>query len=57
MLLRQGIARQDDELGSYRFYTTGDADRFKTVGARFLQMPLTRVRHLSLQSLGELVAT
>jgi glutamate racemase len=57
ILLRQDIVRRGDELGSYRFYTTGDTETFRTVGARFLQMPLTRVRHLSLQTLGELVAT
>jgi glutamate racemase len=57
MLLRQEITREGDELGSYRFYTTGDTDTFRNVGARFLQMPLTRVRKLSLETLGELVAT
>jgi glutamate racemase len=54
MLLRQGLERPGDEMGSYRFYTTGDVERFRDTGARFLQMPLTRVRALSLEHLGEL---
>jgi glutamate racemase len=58
ILQRQGLARPtDDRVGSYRFYATGDVDAFRTVGARFLQMPLTRVRKLSLDTLGALVET
>jgi glutamate racemase len=56
MLLRQGLERPGDVMGSYRFYTTGDAERFRDTGARFLQMPLTRVRALPLERLAELVA-
>jgi glutamate racemase len=56
MLLRQGLERAGEEMGSYRFYTTGDVERFRDTGARFLQMPLTRVRALPLERLGELVA-
>ena len=55
MLLRQGIERPGEVMGSYRFYTTGDAERFRDTGARFLQMPLTRVRALPLARLEELV--
>jgi glutamate racemase len=55
-LERQGIARTEDRVGSYRFYTTGDVEAFRTVGARFLQMPLTRVRPLPLDTLNGLVA-
>jgi glutamate racemase len=54
MLLRQGLERPGNEMGSYRFYTTGDVERFRDIGARFLQMPLTRVRALSLEHLGGL---
>ena len=43
-------------MGSYRFYTTGDVEAFRMVGARFLQMPLTRVRSLPLDTLNGLVA-
>ncbi len=34
--------------GSYRFATTGDPDSFKTLGTRFLQMPLGEVAHVDL---------
>ncbi len=56
VLVRQGLERPGEEMGAYRFYTTGDVDRFRETGARFLQMPLTRVRALGLERLGELVA-
>ena len=49
MLARQGLERPGDAMGSYRFYTTGDVERFRDTGARFLQMPLTRVRALPLE--------
>ncbi len=56
MLLRQGLERPGDVMGSYRFYTTGDAERFRATGGRFLQMPLTRVRALPPERLADLVA-
>ena len=56
ILRRQGIARDEDRVGSYRFYATGDVEAFREVGARFLQMPLTRVRKLPLDTLAGLVA-
>jgi glutamate racemase len=56
MLLRQGLEHPGEAIGSYRFYTTGDVERFRATGARFLQMPLTRVRALPLERLGELIA-
>ena len=56
MLLRQGLERPGDVMGSYRFYTTGAVARLRETGARFLQMPLTRVRALPLERLGELVS-
>ena len=56
VLARQGIERPGDSTGSYRFYATGDVERFRATGARFLQMPLTRVRALPLEKLDELVA-
>ena len=34
--------------GDYRFLCTGDVDAFKTLGTRFLQMPLGDVRHVEL---------
>jgi len=56
MLVRQKLERPADVMGSYRFYTTGDVEKFRETGARFLQMPLTRVRALPLARLAELVA-
>ena len=51
ILDRQGIARHDDREGVYRFSCTGDVESFRTVGARFLQMPLDEVSHVSLDEL------
>lgn len=34
--------------GDYRFHTTGDVDAFRTLGTRFLQMPLGEVEHVVL---------
>jgi glutamate racemase len=51
ILHRQGIARDEDREGVYRFSCTGDVESFRTVGARFLQMPLDEVSHVSLDEL------
>jgi len=51
VLARQGIARTADREGEYEFFCTGDAEAFRTVGARFLQMPLERVRHVEARDL------
>jgi glutamate racemase len=51
MLERQGIARRDDREGQYSFYCTGDVGQFRTIGARFLQMPLGEVRQVPLAEL------
>jgi glutamate racemase len=51
MLARQGVARDEDREGDYCFYCTGDIEDFRTVGARFLQMPLETVRQVSLDEL------
>jgi glutamate racemase len=51
ILERQGIARRDDREGEYRFFCTGDAGSFRTVGARFLQMPLDEVVQVGLDEL------
>jgi glutamate racemase len=50
-LERQGIGRADDREGRYRFYCTGEVEPFRTVGARFLQMPIEDVRRVSLAEL------
>jgi len=54
-LERQGIARTDDREGRYRFLCTGEVESFRTVGARFLQMPIEDVRRVSLAELEALV--
>jgi glutamate racemase len=36
--------------GSYRFATTGDPATFRTLGTRFLQMPLGEVAHVELEA-------
>lgn len=51
ILERQGIARRDPREGGYRFFCTGDVESFRTVGARFLQMPLDEVARVSLDEL------
>jgi len=45
-LARQGVAQSDDREGEYRFCCTGDVETFRSVGARFLQMPLERVERV-----------
>lgn len=42
-LERQGLARDPDGEGAYRFLCTGDVNSFRDLGTRFLQMPLGRV--------------
>ena len=51
ILARQRIARKGDREGEYRFLCTGEVEAFRAVGARFLQMPLERVEHVSLERL------
>ncbi len=41
-----GSAREGE--GTYRFLCTGDVERFRATGTRFLQMPLTEVEHVTL---------
>ncbi|HWB68662.1 MAG TPA: glutamate racemase [Solirubrobacterales bacterium] len=42
-LERAGLAREPDGEGAYRFLCTGDADSFRELGTRFLQMPLGEI--------------
>jgi glutamate racemase len=42
-LVRKGLARSPGAEGSYRFACSGDADAFRELGSRFLQMPLGAV--------------
>ena len=54
ILERRGVARGEDREGAYRFFCTGDVESFRAVGARFLQMPLEDVTHVSLERLADL---
>jgi len=50
-LARKGIANQSEREGSYRFLTTGDPALFRSLGERFLQLPLSRVSHVDVSEL------
>jgi glutamate racemase len=45
-----GIAREPSGEGSYDFLCTGDAEAFRAVGTRFLQMPLGDVERVAIDS-------
>jgi glutamate racemase len=47
-LVRQGLAREPDGEGAYRFLCTGDVDSFRDLGTRFLQMPLGNVERVDI---------
>ena len=53
----RGLAnpRTDGE-GEYSFLCTGDAEAFRTLGTRFLQLPLAAVEPLTLEGTRELAA-
>jgi glutamate racemase len=54
ILDRQGVAGSADREGDYRFFCTGDVESFRTVGARFLQMPLEQITRVPLERLADL---
>ena len=43
-----GLSRTGNEEGTYRFLCTGDAETFRDLGTRFLQMPLGDVERVDL---------
>jgi glutamate racemase len=45
-LTASGLAKGRDGEGEYRFLCTGEADSFREVGTRFLQMPLGEVERV-----------
>jgi glutamate racemase len=55
-LARKGIENGGDREGSYRFLTTGDVDLFRTMGARFLQLPIDAVEHVDVADLERIAA-
>jgi glutamate racemase len=48
VLEEAGINKTGNDEGAYRFLCTGDADSFRELGTRFLQMPLGNVEHVEL---------
>ena len=50
-LARKGIENSPDREGAYRFLTTGDVETFRTLGQRFLQLPLGAVEHVTIAQL------
>ena len=55
-LARKGIEAGSEREGSYRFLTTGDVDLFRTMGARFLQLPIGAVEHVDVADLERVAA-
>ena len=49
-LVSNDLARRRDGEGDYRFLCTGDADSFRALGTRFLQMPLPSVEQTEIPS-------
>jgi glutamate racemase len=47
-LASRGLLNQRIDEGTYRFLCTADVDSFRTLGTRFLQMPLGKVVHVEL---------
>src|SRR3954470_6114643 len=50
-LARKGFENVRDREGTYRFLTTGDPELFRTLGERFLQLPLGNVERVSVAEL------
>jgi glutamate racemase len=48
-LVAAGLGRETNSEGDYRFLCTGDADSFRALGTRFLQMPLDRVERIAVE--------
>jgi glutamate racemase len=48
---RKGFANDPAREGVYRFLTTGDPERFRAVGERFLQLPLGEVEQVTITEL------
>jgi len=48
---RKGFENEEDREGVYRFLTTGDPERFRALGERFLQLPLGEVEQVAIAEL------
>jgi len=49
-LVARGLAREPDGEGDYRFLCSGEAESFRELGTRFLQMPLGEVERIEIAS-------
>ncbi|MBV8991776.1 MAG: glutamate racemase [Solirubrobacterales bacterium] len=49
-LASRGLLNPQREEGAYRFECTGDVESFKSLGTRFLQMPLGELAHVELEA-------
>ena len=49
-LSSRGLASPRDGEGDYRFLCTGDVESFRTLGTRFLQLPLGEIQHVGARS-------
>src|SRR5215468_899917 len=50
-LARKGMENETGREGSYRFLTTGEPAAFRSLGERFLQLPLGEVEHVAVADL------
>jgi glutamate racemase len=50
-LARKGVENAPTRDGTYRFLTTGAPKTFRAMGARFLQLPIDRVEHVTIAEL------
>ena len=46
-----GVGAPADRRGTYRFLASGDPEEFRTLGTRFLQLPIAHVRHVEVAAL------
>lgn len=46
IIARKGIGNAEGREGEYRFFTSGDPEEFRTLGRRFLQLPIREVERL-----------
>jgi glutamate racemase len=47
-LAGRGLENPGDDEGDYRFLCTADVDSFRTLGTRFLQLPMGEIEHVEL---------
>src|SRR2546423_5071681 len=50
-LARKGVEHDPAREGTYRFLTTGEPELFRSLGERFLQLPISAVEHVELAAL------